>query len=316
MSRAKLYNPPMSAQVRVFAPGSVGNVGPGFDILGLAVGGAGDTVSARRVPESGVRIARPGHPSLSADPAQHASGIAALAVLRRSQARFGLVLEIEKGLPLCGGQGGSAASAVAGALAANLSLEQPLPEQALLEAALEAEAVVAGRHADNLVAILLGGLVLVRSLDPLEAIRLPVPAALRVVLAHPDRAMPTRAGRAVLPELIRREDAVFQAAQVGALVAAAHSGDLGLLGRAIQDRIAEPVRAPLLTGFPEAKRAALAAGALGCSISGSGPTAFALVGDEATGAGVAAAMRAAYETLGVSCTTRIAAPDLEGARRV
>src|SRR5438552_3011757 len=134
----------MSAQVRVFAPGSVGNVGPGFDILGLAIGGAGDTVSARRIPEAGVSIARTGHPSLPADPAQHASGIAALAVLRRAQARFGLVLEIAKGLPLCGGQGGSAASAVAGALAASLSLEQPLPEPALLAAALAADSAVVG----------------------------------------------------------------------------------------------------------------------------------------------------------------------------
>jgi homoserine kinase len=306
----------MSAQVRVFAPGSIGNVGPGFDILGLAVAGAGDTVLARKRSGSGVVISEPGHPSLPTDPERHTSGIAALEVLRRAGAGFGLTLEVGKGLPLSGGQGGSAASAVAGGLAANLLLEQPLPEQDLLEAALEAEAVVAGRHADNVVAILLGGLVLVRSLQPLEAIRLPVPAALRIVLAHPDRALATRAGRAVLPDMIPREDAVFQAAQVGALIAAAHSGDLALFGRAIQDRIAEPARAPLLTGFSAAKAAALAAGALGCSISGSGPTAFALVGDNATGAAVAAAMQAAYQALGVECSTRIAVPDLQGARRV
>ncbi|HEV8148917.1 MAG TPA: homoserine kinase [Gemmatimonadales bacterium] len=306
----------MSAQVRVFAPGSIGNVGPGFDILGLAVAGAGDTVLARKRSGSGVVISEPGHPSLPTDPERHTSGIAALEVLRRARAGFGLTLEVGKGLPLSGGQGGSAASAVAGGLAANLLLEQPLPEQDLLEAALEAEAVVAGRHADNVVAILLGGLVLVRSLQPLEAIRLPVPAALRIVLAHPDRALATRAGRAVLPDMIPREDAVFQAAQVGALIAAAHSGDLALFGRAIQDRIAEPARAPLLTGFSAAKAAALAAGALGCSISGSGPTAFALVGDNATGAAVAAAMQAAYQALGVECSTRIAVPDLQGARRV
>jgi homoserine kinase len=306
----------MPAQVRVFAPGSVGNVGPGFDILGLAIGGAGDTVLARKLPELGVVITASGHPSLSVDPTKHTSGIAALEVLRRANAAFGLSLEVAKGLPLSGGQGGSAASAVAGALAANLLLEEPLPEQALLEAALEAEAVVAGRHADNVVAILLGGLVLVRSLEPLEVVRLPVPARLRVVLAHPDRAMPTRTGRAVLPAMIPRADAVYQAAQVGALVAAAHSGDLALFGRAIQDRIAEPARAPLLTGFSEAKAAALAAGALGCSISGSGPTAFALVGDNEAGGAVALAMREAYTRAGIGCTTRLAAPDLEGARRL
>lgn len=304
----------MPAQVRVFAPGSVGNVGPGFDILGLAVDGAGDTVWAQRTERPGVVIAEPGHPDLPTDPATHTSGIAATEVLRRAGAEFGLTLRVEKGLPLSGGQGGSAASAVAGAVAANLLLDQPLDSPILLAAALEAEAVVSGRHADNVVAILLGGLVLIRSLQPLEVIRLPVPAALRVVLAHPAHAMSTRAGRAVLPAQLSREDAVHQAAQVGALVAAAYSGDLELLGRAIEDRIAEPARAPLLPGFVEAKAAALAAGALGCSISGSGPTAFALVRDLAAGAVVAQAMEAAYRRGGVACTTRVAAPDLAGAR--
>lgn len=306
----------MPAQVRVFAPGSVGNVGPGFDILGLAVTGAGDTVLAERIPRHGIVIAEAGHPSLPSDSSKHTSGIAALQVLRRAGADFGVILRVEKGLPLAGGQGGSAASAVAGALATNLLLDLPLLQQDLLEAALEAEAVVAGRHADNVVAILLGGLVLVRTLQPLEVVRLPVPPALRVVLAHPDRAMPTRAGRAVLPELIPRADAVHQAAQVGALVAAAFSGDLELFGRAIEDRIAEPARAPLLPGFREAKQAALAAGALGCSISGSGPTVFALVREGTVGPLVADAMQQAYARLGIACTTRIAAADLQGARQV
>ena len=304
----------MSAQVRVFAPGSVGNVGPGFDILGLAVDGLGDTVHAERTAEPGIIIADPGHPSLSDDPAKHTSGIAALEVLRRAHAGFGLVLRLEKGLPLSGGQGGSAASAVAGALAANLLLDSPLDHPALLAAALAAETAVSGHHADNVVAILLGGLVLIRRMEPLDLIRLPVPSALRIVLAYPAQAMTTRAGRAVLPASVSREDAMHQAAQVGALVAAAYSGDLELLGRAIDDRIAEPARSPLLTGFPEAKHAALAAGALGCSISGSGPTSFAFVRNRSSGEKVAQAMQQAYRRMGVACTTRIAAPDLEGAR--
>jgi len=306
----------MPAQVRVFAPGSVGNVGPGFDVLGLAIGGLGDTVTAERIAGPEVIIADPGHPSLPTAANRHTSGIAAHYVLRRAAADFGIRLRVEKGLPLAGGQGGSAASAVAGALAASLLLDVPLETDQLLAAALEAEAVVSGRHADNVVAILLGGLVLIRSLDPLDLVRIPVPAALHVVLAHPDQAMATREGRAVLPDLIPREDAVYQAAQVGALVAAACSGDLELLGRAIDDRIAEPFRAPLLSGFREAKHAALAAGALGCSISGSGPTAFALVGDAGSGTRVAAAMHEAYGRAGIGCTTRVARPDLEGARRV
>lgn len=304
----------MLAQVRVFAPGSVGNLGPGLDILGLAVGGAGDIITADRTAERGVVIAEPGHPSLPTDALLHASGIAATEVLAAGRAEFGMRIRVSKGLPLCGGQGGSAASAVAGAVAANLLLDRPLDQAALLHAALSAETVVAGRHADNIAPILLGGLVLIRSLDPLDVVRLPVPPSLRVVLAHPERQFSTREGRAALPLTVSREDALYQAAQVAAIVAAAYSGDLALLGRAIDDRIAEPARGPLLEGFAQAKRAALLAGALGCSISGSGPTAFALVDSEGAGERVAIAMREAYVAQGIPCTSRIAIPDLQGAR--
>ena len=304
----------MPAQVRVYAPGSIGNLGPGLDILGLAVGGAGDIVCAERTKRPGVVIAEAGHPSLPTDAGRHSSGIAAGEVLRRSGAEFGITLRLEKGLPLSGGQGGSAASAVAGALAASLLLDHPLDAEALLQAAIEAEAKVAGRHADNVAPSLLGGLVLIRSLEPLDVVKLPVPAALRLVLAHPDRVMSTREARSVLPASVSLEIALHQAAQVAAIVAAAHSGDLELLGRAIDDRIAEPARAPLLTGFAEAKRAAMDAGALGCSISGSGPTVFALVNGDLAGKPVAEAMGQAYAARGIACRTRIAAPDLDGAR--
>jgi homoserine kinase len=303
----------MPAQVRVYAPGSIGNLGPGLDILGLAIDGAGDIVTATR-DAAGVTIEDSGHPDLPRDPTRHSSGIAALAVLRMAEAGFGIRLRVEKGLPLAGGQGGSAASAVAGALAANLLLEAPLPPTALLQAALEAETVVAGPHADNIAPILLGGLVLIRAIQPLDVVRLPVPAGLSLVLAKPDRSLSTREGRALLPETVTREIALHQAAQVAAIVAAAASGDLALLGRAIDDRIAEPARAPALPGFLAAKAAALEAGALGCSISGSGPTAFAVVSDETVGRRVAQAMAQAYRAAGIECTTRLVHPDLEGAR--
>ena len=306
----------MPRKVRVFAPGSIGNVGPGFDILGLAVAGAGDVVAAEATPEPGVVIVEPGHPSLPTDPDRHTSGIAAREVLRRSEAGFGVRLRIEKGLPLAGGQGGSAASAVAGAVAVNLLLDAPLDPIGLIESALAAEAAVSGFHADNVAAILLGGLVLIRTLQPLDLVHLPVPTGLLLVLAHPHHPFSTREGRAVLPGSITREDAVFQAAQVAAMVAAACSGDLALFGRAIEDRIAEPARAPMLPGFTDAKRAALEAGALGCSISGSGPTAFAVAPDEQTGQSVAAAMIEAYRSFGVEASARVTTADLQGARPV
>lgn len=303
-------------RVTAFAPGSVGNIGPGLDVLGLAVAGAGDWVTAEPLGARGIELRDPGHPDLPTDPARHASALAARAVIDRAGLQEGLSLWVLKGLPLSGGQGGSAASAVAGAVAANACLGTPLGPADLLAACLEAEATVAGRHADNLAPSLLGGAVLVRSLDPLETVPLPVPAGLTVVLVHPDQRMRTADARAALPAHVSRAVAIHQAAQVGAMVSAFYSGDLQLLGRAIDDRLAEPARGPLLPGFAAAKAAAMAAGALGASISGSGPTAFALTRSTRMGERIADAMRQAYHAAGVASTARVAPVDLRGARVV
>jgi len=140
-------------RVVAFAPGSVGNIGPGLDILGLAVEGAGDAVAAEWLPEPGLRVLDPGHPELPREPERHTSALAARAVLARVGAVMlrgrGIGLSVTKGLPLSGGQGGSAASAVAGAVAVNALLGGPLDATALIEACLDAEEAVAGRHADN-----------------------------------------------------------------------------------------------------------------------------------------------------------------------
>jgi homoserine kinase len=301
--------------VRAFAPGSTGNIGPGLDILGCALTGPGDSVQARLVDHPGVQIEDPGHPDLSSDPLRHASGIAAGEVLRRAHAhRLGVALRITKGLPLAGGQGGSAASAVAGAVATNSLLGNPLDRRDVLLAALVAEEQLAGRHVDNLAPALFGGIILIRSIDPLDIIQLPVPANLRVVIAHPQMELRTTDARAVLPATVARAVAIGQAAAVASMVAAFYSFDLSLLRGAIDDRIAEPARAPLLPGFAAAKAAALSAGALGSSISGGGPSAFALVDGDQSASDVMAAMLAAYEASGVAATGRVAHIDERGAR--
>ena len=301
-----------------FAPGGVGNIGPGLDILGLALAGQGDSVRAEWADERGIRILESGHYDLPVDAARHTAGLAAMAVVERAgdqrSRNRGIALTVRKGLPLSGGQGGSAASAVAGAVAVNALLGNPLDRLALVSACLEAEEGVSGRHADNVVPSLLGGIVLIRSLDPLDLVQLPVPDELRVVIARPDQQLRTAHSRSVLPATIPREVALHQAAQVGAMVAALASGDYALLGRAIDDRIAEPVRAGLLPGFRQAKQAALDAGALGSSISGGGPTAFALVRGEKAGDKVAAAMAAAYAACGYKSEVRVAQIDRHGAR--
>lgn len=302
-------------RVEAYAPGSIGNVGPGLDVLGLAVAGAGDTVIATARDDGRLVVADPGHPELPTDPARHASALAADAVRRLAgRLEVGATLEIRKGLPLSGGQGGSAASAAAGAGAMNGLLGDLLPRERLIEAALTAEEAVAGRHADNLAPAVLGGMVVVRSLDPLDVVRVPMPEGLQVVLVHPHMTLRTEAGRAALPRQVPREIAIHQMAQTAAIVAAAMTGDLALLGRSIDDRLAEPARAPLLPGFLEAKRAALDAGALGCSISGSGPTAFAFAADAMTAKRVAEAMTAAYAGRGLGSDARVTVPDSMGLR--
>jgi homoserine kinase len=310
---------PFLTRASAYAPGSIGNLGPGLDVLGCAVEGAGDVVVAEWSDEPGVVIRDPGHPTLPTTAARHASGIAAMAVMRRAATlgtthpAHGIALTVRKGLLLAAGQGGSAASAVAGAVAVNELLGAPLGRDDLLAAALIAEAAVAGRHLDNVAPALMGGIVLVRSTDPIDVVSLPIPDRLWIVLATPGQQLRTADARSVLPPVVPRDIALHQAAQVGAIVAACHANDVTLLARAIDDRIAEPARAPLLPGFAHAKRAALDAGALAVSISGAGPTAFALCADSEHAAAAATAMCAAYEVTGLEAVARVTRPDRTGA---
>jgi homoserine kinase len=294
----------------------VGNFGPGLDVMGCAVEGLSDRVWAVRDEEqTGVRIDRPGHPDLPRDPTRHAAGIAAAEVLRIcGRTDVGISLRCEKGLPLAGGQGGSAASAVAAAVAVDALLGSTLTTEELILAALAAEAKLSGRHADNVIPALVGGIVLIRSLEDLDFVRLSVPEQLRIVLVHPGYRVSTHEARRALPEWVDRPTAVHQMAQIGAVAHALATGDLELLGRAMDDRLAEPTRMPLLPGFAEAKRAAIDAGALGCGISGSGPSAFALVDDDKLGDEVARAMIEAYAIRNVRAEARVTRVDERGAR--
>ena len=309
-------------RVIVSVPGGIGNLGPGLDVLGCALTGARDEVIAEWSQTAGITIINAGHPQLPTDPVKNTASIAAASVMRAATTRGmrmshpGIAITIKKGLPLSGGQGGSAASAVAGAVAANALIwpvGSGLTQNELLTCALEGEETVAGRHLDNIAPSLLGGIVLVRSLDPIEVVKIPAPAGLRIVLATPAQQLTTTRARSVLPIEVPRSIVVHQLAQVAAIVSACHSGDLALLGRAMDDRIAEPARTPLLPGFADAKVAAIDAGALGVSISGAGPTAFALCDSEATASKIVQAMQNAYARAGLDCTVRICEIDTQGA---
>jgi homoserine kinase len=301
-------------RVTVYAPGSTSNVGPGFDCLGIAVTGLGDKVSAARRAVPGVRVQEVSDPRIPSDPDRNTAALAALAVLERAEAGgVGLELRIDKGLPLAGGLGGSAASAVAGAVAANAVLGGPLDTDALLECAIAAEAEIAGRHADNVAPSLLGGAVLVLGLDPPRYARLTVHPSLRLVFVMPSYQVATAQARALLPVVVERSEAVAQAAHLASLVVALERGDLELLRTAIVDRIAEPGRIPLYPGYAEAREAALAAGAVGVAVSGAGPTLLALcTEDSARAVGEAAAH--GYDGLGEPPRVHVARVDAEGAR--
>jgi homoserine kinase len=309
-----VHAPPRA--VRAFAPGGIGNLGPGIDILGCAITGPGDAVTATHVGScSGprVQVLDPGHADLPRDADRHASAIAATELLRIAGANIDVELSIEKGLPLAGGQGGSAASAVAGAVAVNALLDEPLDKLAVLRAALVAEERLAGRHIDNLAPALFGGILLIRSIDPIRFDALPVPPALRIAMVYPAMRLRTADARAVLPATVSRATALAQAAAIAAMVAAFCTDDLGRLRDAVDDRIAEPARAPLLPGFIDAKHAALDTGALGCSISGAGPSAFALCDGDTMAGRVGAAMVDAYRRAGIDATARVAEIDTRGA---
>jgi homoserine kinase len=261
-----------------FAPAAVGNVAVGFDVLGFSVEALGDRVTATRTREEGVRITavRGSAEDLPREPARNTAGRACEAFLAELRPGFGLALELEKGIPFAAGLGGSAASAVAAVVAANALLERPLAPADLFEFALAGEHVATGGRAfDNVAPSLFGGLVLTVGDREPRSIRLPVPPGVRAVIVHPRIPVITKEARAILAPAVPLADFVAQSANLAGFVAGCFSGDVGLLRLALRDLVIEPQRARLIPGFAAARAAALAAGAIGCSISGAGPTTFA-----------------------------------------
>ncbi len=272
--------------VEAYAPATVSNLGPGFDCLGLAISGSGpgDIVRARRSDQPGVVMTR-----ITGDggrlPKASTLNTACVAV----QALFdqlgahdlGVELELDKGLPLGSGLGSSGASACAALVASVAALGLHVGAEQLINAARVAEGVACGSpHPDNVAPAILGGIVLIASVAPLRVISLPVPERMILCVYTPGCEVPTAKARAVLPKQVSMDAVVRQAARLGLLVHALHLGDLRLLGEAITDDLVEPARAGLIPGFLDAKAAALEAGALACTISGAGPTTFALTDDE------------------------------------
>ena len=306
------------SRATAFAPASVGNVAIGFDILGFAVDALGDRITVRRAATPGVRIT--GCSGLATDlpsePERNTAGRALLALNVAVKPDFGFEMHIEKGIPLGSGLGGSAASAVGAVVAANALLPQPLPKLELLKFAMQGEAVASGSlHVDNIAPSLFGGLVLTVGIDQPRVKQIPVPSGVMAVIAHPHMFLSTKQARAILKREVAMSDFVWQTANLAGFISGCYTNDLDLIREGLNDVVIEPQRRQLIPGFSAVRGAALAAGALGCSISGAGPTMFAwALRDQAEA--VRAAMVAEFARNGVETDHWVVPVQSAGARVV
>lgn len=309
----------MEREATAFAPASMGNVAVGYDILGSALAGLGDRVTVRRLEAPTVRIGTiTGRvTNLPTAPDKNTATVALSSLRDAAGVEYGLEVSIEKGIPLGSGLGGSAASAVGAVVAGAAVLPGRWSPVALLPHALAGEAVASGaRHPDNVVPCLFGGLQLTRAMEPPDVVPIPVPDRIRCALVRPERNLPTQEARACLPETLPLADAVRQTAHLGAFVAGCYRDDLSLIGRALRDLIVEPHRASLVPGFADVQAAALEASALGCSLSGAGPTLFAWCNGASSAGRVREAMVNAFDRHGVETESWLSPVPSDGARIV
>ncbi len=310
----------MSEFVTAFAPASIGNVGVGFDVLGLALEGVGDRVLARRTESPGVAVAEVRgldgeiHPYLSTEPGENTASIAAAALLDARGGSFGVELKVHKGVPLQSGMGSSAASAVAAVVAVNALLDTPLETEALLPYALEGEQYASGGlHADNVAPSLLGGLILCPQILLPQIVRLPVPSGVSAVLLHPDLQINTAQARRKLAKSCPMQQWIDQQGLLAGFIAACAASDLDLVRKTLRDIVIEPQRSAAVPCFEQVTEAARRSGALGCSLSGSGPSIFALC-RESDAPNIATAMEQACRGQGIGCQTWVSPMTAGGAR--
>ncbi len=284
--------------VKAFAPASIGNIGVGFDIMGLALEQPGDEVVVHLSTQPGIRITK-----MTGDqgklPYETEKNTAGMAVLRLTEylgaTNIGIDMEVHKKLPLGSGMGSSAASAVAAVLAVNELLKAGLNKKQLLPFACAGEAVASGSlHADNVAPSLLGGIILIRDNHTYDIHRLHTPSGLYVAMVHPNIRILTSEARAILKDAVPMPQFVQQTANVASFVVGLQNNDFALIGRCLRDVVIEPQRAQLIPGFYDVQAAAMSAGALGCSISGAGPAIFALCEGSKTAEMVAIEMQKVF----------------------
>jgi len=292
-------------EVKVFAPATVANVACGFDILGFAIEKPGDEVIARFADRKGLiitQITGTKGKKLPFEVEKNTAGYAALQLLKHlGEEERGIELEIHKKMPFGSGLGSSAASAVGGVMAVNELLNRPLSKKEILRFAVEGEEIADGAfHADNVAPSLFGGITLIRNNQELDVHALPVPENLHAMVVHPKIEILTKDARAVLSTEIKLKKAIEQTGNLGGLIVGLYQSDLELVSRSLQDVIIEPQRATLIPHFYEVKEAALSKGALGCSISGAGPSIFALCSNSSIADEIGVAMQKIFSDHGIN----------------
>ncbi|HAB80779.1 MAG: homoserine kinase [Polaribacter sp. BACL8 MAG-120531-bin13] len=286
--------------IRVFCPGTIANVSCGFDVLGLSLAGVGEYMTVTQTPTKGITISEITGQDLPLETAKNVAGVAGLALLEALGSEAGFDIKIEKKIKAGSGIGSSAASSAGAVWAINHLLGNPYTTIELIPFAMEGERLASGvAHADNVAPALLGGFTLVRSTDPLDVVSLPSPRELYATVIHPQIEIKTADSRRILKSSLSLKDAITQWGNVGGLVAGLYREDYELIGRSLQDVVIEPVRSILIPGFDEIKAAALNAGALGCGISGSGPSVFALSKGADKAHEVAQQLKEVYTPMGI-----------------
>lgn len=299
--------------LKIFAPATVANVSCGFDSLGFAVDAVGDEMTFTKTTEKGVKITEITGAELTYNVDENAASAVVKKILNDASADFGVALTIHKGFSPGSGLGSSAASAAGAAFGTNQLLGAVYSELELTKFAMFGEKVACGTEiADNVAAAIYGGFILVRSYEPLEIIKLPVPSELRVVAIHPQIQIKTKEAREVLPAVIPLKDAVTQWANLGGLVSGLYTDNYDLISNSLVDIVAEPARKYLIPYFDAVKNSALQSGALGAGISGSGPTIFALCKGDKIATAVYDSIEETYKNTGIDFELFLSKVNQEG----
>ena len=303
----------MKSEIKIFSPATVANVACGFDVLGFCLDIKGDEMVIRKTAKKGIKITHIEGYDLPYDVDKNVAGVSALAMYEHVKPDCGFEIEIYKNIKPGSGIGSSAASAVGSVFGMNELLGKPYNKTQLTYFAMKGEALASkSEHADNLAPAIFGGFTLVKSTLPLDILQIPTPSELYATLIHPQIEIKTSEAREILPKEVSLKDATAQWANVGSLIHALHTSDYKLIHRSLQDIIVEPFRKQLIPHFDEVKFAAMDAGALGCAISGSGPSIFALSKGKETAEDVEKAMQKVYAKTGIDFNTFVSKINLKG----